>query len=433
MYVLFTLGGMYNAQCLQKQAANLQEGPHVRYILDLLQDAVNYAPGAEAPTRIPSFTTLLLAHALRAVFYPANFIYPLTSRFLLQRPEVDVSDVPLLYGMLYSSSDEWKKERAWMLKFLADAVLGAGAAEWDVFRRRRTWDLLASLWQSGGSDRALRTGILEVRLLSVYLLLGSPTSGHIDSAQSDVQSPHCHVARPQVRALGVDGDNAARAAARAAAALAQGARERLDGRRHGQARTSDGRRVARERGALYWVFAAACRCVHLQTSLGPSDADRRRTSGSAVSGSSILLEARVLLRLAQMPGPAISSLGTLLSQCTTRIEAYERSFACTPPAPRLELTSRADASRLHTSYTAQVEPMLSDTETWGRAVVALWRVAMALETKTVAWDALSARVLLWRAVAGDGCVEGEWVRREAVRALGGDKSTLDVCAESMSV
>jgi len=118
-----------------------------------------------APRRLPSFTTLVLVHALRAVFYPANFIFPITARFLLQRPEIDVSDVPLLYGMLYSSSDEWKKERLWMLKLLADGTLGAGLLEWDVLRRRNTWDLLASLWQSGSSDKALRAGVLDVGLL----------------------------------------------------------------------------------------------------------------------------------------------------------------------------------------------------------------------------------------------------------------------------
>ena len=137
----------------------MQEKPHVLHILNLLKDLPPCAP-SDIP-RLPTYTTLLLAHAFRALFYPSNFIYPLTARFLLQRPALDASDVPLLFGMLYSAADEWKKERAWIVRFLADGM--AGSEEWRVLRRRHTWDLLASLFQAEDRDRALRRGVLEVR------------------------------------------------------------------------------------------------------------------------------------------------------------------------------------------------------------------------------------------------------------------------------
>ena len=70
--------------------------------------------------RLPTFTTLILLHALRGVFYPSNFIYPRTASFLL--PELDVSDVPILSGMLDSNSQDWKKERGWMLEVLGDGM-----------------------------------------------------------------------------------------------------------------------------------------------------------------------------------------------------------------------------------------------------------------------------------------------------------------------
>lgn len=97
---------------------------------------------------------------MRGIFYPSNFVYPLTARFLLQRPELDTNDVPLLYSMLYSSTDDWKKERAWIVRFLSDGLMNT--EDWRVFQRRHTWDLLASLFQSSESDHALRNGILEV-------------------------------------------------------------------------------------------------------------------------------------------------------------------------------------------------------------------------------------------------------------------------------
>ena len=79
----------------------MQEKDHALYVLSLLKDALSVTSWSDdAPKRLPTYTTLILAHALRAIFYPTNFIYPLTARFLLQRPLLDVDDVPMLYGML---------------------------------------------------------------------------------------------------------------------------------------------------------------------------------------------------------------------------------------------------------------------------------------------------------------------------------------------
>jgi len=139
----------------------MQEKPHVTYILDLLKDVLP-PPSGEPPRRLPAYTTLILLHALRGIFYPSNLIYPLTARFLLQRPELDTKDVPMLYGMLYSSSDDWKKERGWIIRFLSDGMMST--EDWRVFKRRHTWDLLSSLFQSSEKDHALRNGIFDVRL-----------------------------------------------------------------------------------------------------------------------------------------------------------------------------------------------------------------------------------------------------------------------------
>jgi nucleolar pre-ribosomal-associated protein 1 len=150
----------------------MHEKPHVLYVFHILKDTFK-EPVEDPPPRLPSFSTLLLAHALRGIFYPEQFIYPLTARFLLQRAELDTTDVPMLYAMLYSSSDDWRRERSWIMKFIADAMLGAGEEEWKVFRRRHTWDLLASLFQSGPQDRALRNDVLEASSLDflIYWLI----------------------------------------------------------------------------------------------------------------------------------------------------------------------------------------------------------------------------------------------------------------------
>lgn len=135
------------------------------YLLNLLKDLMPTPTihSTEYPRQLPTYTALLLMHSLRAIFNPSNLIYPISARFLLQRPTLDTADVPMLYGMLYSSSDDhWKKERGWMIKFLGDGMVGS--EDWRVLKRRHTWDLLASLFQSadGVDDTTLRMGILEV-------------------------------------------------------------------------------------------------------------------------------------------------------------------------------------------------------------------------------------------------------------------------------
>jgi Nucleolar pre-ribosomal-associated protein 1 len=69
---------------------------------------------------------------LAGIFYPSNFIYPMTAHFLLQRPELDTSDVPMLYNMLYSSSDDWKRERGWIIRFLSDGMMSS--EDWRVLK-----------------------------------------------------------------------------------------------------------------------------------------------------------------------------------------------------------------------------------------------------------------------------------------------------------
>lgn len=139
----------------------MQEWDHVVYVLTQVKNI--YRSGDMTVPRIPTYIALLLAHSFRAIFYPSLFIYPITAKFLLQRPEVDVADVPLLFGMLYSSeasNNAWKKERTWIVRFLADGM--KSTASWKVMKRRHTWDLLASLYQSSLSDIALGDGIIEV-------------------------------------------------------------------------------------------------------------------------------------------------------------------------------------------------------------------------------------------------------------------------------
>jgi nucleolar pre-ribosomal-associated protein 1 len=127
--------------------------------------------------RLPSITTLFFTYALRTLFTPSSTFYPLMSRFLLQRPEFDPHDPPMLYSMLYSglSSESWKKEgswkreRIWILKFLADGMVST--QDWEVLKRRHTWDLLATAFTAHRHDRTIRVAVLKVTIQPMPLRL----------------------------------------------------------------------------------------------------------------------------------------------------------------------------------------------------------------------------------------------------------------------
>ncbi|OCF73524.1 hypothetical protein I204_05367 [Kwoniella mangroviensis CBS 8886] len=123
------------------------------YTLRLLRHSIE-TPSA----RLPILTTLFFAHALRSLANPSHFLYPLSSRFLLQRHVFDPTDTPMLYSMLYASGDGWKRDRGWIIRFLKDGV--RSDADWRVIRRRKVWSLLATMFSSS-LDPAFRRTVLQ--------------------------------------------------------------------------------------------------------------------------------------------------------------------------------------------------------------------------------------------------------------------------------
>ncbi|KAH9007194.1 ribosome 60S biogenesis N-terminal-domain-containing protein [Lactarius hatsudake] len=356
--------------------ADMQEKPHVLYILHMLKDAHKESPEEGTSSRLPSFTTLLLSHALRGVFYPENFIYPLTARFLLQRPELDITDVPMLYSMLYSSSDDWKRERSWILKFIADAMLSAEEEEWKVFRRRHTWDLLASLFQgSGGQDRALRNEILEIllnltnsRRIATSLVL---KSGLLSWIEIMLLVPRDDEVLSWMRVL----ENI------------------LD--------VVDPAKMESSTGGEW--RAAIGRCV--------SSLQGNTASPSFLAG--LQLKSRIVVKLSLLPGPAIPAFDVLLSQCLAGLRYLEKNLVL----PEFEFSVQSPPRRRHTSYSSREESTPEAHDLWGEAVVSLWRASMTSGGSQEAWDELTPRVLIWSMLVDGENQSAEWARREVVRNL----------------
>ncbi|KAI9059024.1 hypothetical protein FKP32DRAFT_1761266 [Trametes sanguinea] len=359
--------------------ADLQEKPHVMHILNLLKDLTATPPTDDVP-RLPAYTTLLLAHAFRGIFYPSNFIYPLTARFLLQRPTLDASDVPMLYGMLYSASDDWKKERAWIVRFLSDGIVGN--EEWRILKRRHTWDLLASLFQSEERDRTLRRGVLEV-LVNVTCNARATTS---------LILRHALLAWLEMQVQTVRAEEAVAWARILENILAVVSPAKLEAATSGEWRA---------------IIARCARMIlhHPACSLGV-----------------FLAFVPVILRLAVLPGNPCSHTPALLARGVHWLREMEAEVAIPtsdqlPPILDVDRDKKPTVHRHRSQHLFDPAPQVS-TELWGECVESLWRVSMALPHKTAEWDALSSRLLIWRSIAGTRRTEaGEWARREVLENL----------------
>ena len=119
------------------KSANFSEQEQVVLVLDMLRDIVGSPEEREDDVEIPVSpfsTTLFFAHVFRAIAAPANFTFPSFMRFLLQRPRYDAFDLPLLYNFLASSSDDYRQERIWILRFLCDVLRSGGHFEWQLYK-----------------------------------------------------------------------------------------------------------------------------------------------------------------------------------------------------------------------------------------------------------------------------------------------------------
>ncbi|KAF8208911.1 ribosome 60S biogenesis N-terminal-domain-containing protein [Mycena galopus ATCC 62051] len=359
------------------ETADMQEQPHVVYVLNILRNLLP-PPTTEPTPRLPSYTTLILLHALRGIFYPSNFIYPLTARFLLQRPTLDVTDVPMLYGMLYSSSDDWKKERGWIIRFISDGMMSTD--DWRVLKRRHTWELLAGLFQSSEQDLPLRNSVLEV-LANLTCNVQATTSLILKSSLLQWVEMQLLVSTTEAVAWIKILENI----------LIVVDAQKMESSTAGE-----------------WRFVI-CRCLSLILhgmirSLKPE--------GILVSA------APVIWRLSALPGPSAYSLPELLDFSVTGLKLLEIHVDL--PRSRMTILKTASAPSLppHSGEELQVVEDLSPFLAWGKSVEYLWQASMTLSDRPSVWDTLTSRLLVWRSVVGEqGSAVGEWARILTVQNL----------------
>lgn len=127
----------------------------------------------------------------------------------------------------------------------------------------------------------------------------------------------------------------------------------------------------------------------------------------------------VALRLSLLPGPQNTYLIPLVDKMLLILKHLEKQVELPKSVPSWMHPKGPSLLPPHHASTLHQPPKFeSYARIWGQAVEALWRITMTFEQKTSTWDALTQRLLLWRAIEGqDGSATGEWARKEVVRGM----------------
>ncbi|GAB5361201.1 hypothetical protein AAMO2058_000693200 [Amorphochlora amoebiformis] len=111
--------------------------------------------------RIPWLLSRFIARSIPVLLRPDHFMYKQVNRFLLQRPYLDLNDVPMFYGSFNSIKPApiCHKERIWMMKLLSGSV--KDSRDFTILCRRHAVAIIASFYTSKMSDRLQKALALQ--------------------------------------------------------------------------------------------------------------------------------------------------------------------------------------------------------------------------------------------------------------------------------
>lgn len=114
-----------------------------------------------------------------------------------------------------------------------------------------------------------------------------------------------------------------------------------------------------------------------------------------------------------------SQMDALIASAVRYMTILEETTNVTDVLPQGERDQMADvcAPAPCRSHTLWRPTGANETILWGRSVEWLWSAAMAMQERCTEWETLTARLLVWRAIAGETSDVAEWARREVIRNI----------------
>ena len=120
--------------------------------------------------QLPSLICAFICEGINILKRANHCIYPLLNKFLLSRPAIDLTDVPMYYTLFNSGTPTYRIERMWILKILSCG--DRSRQDLKLLSRRHVLSTMIALFDSPSSDHVTRPVILKV-FRRVSLLTGS--------------------------------------------------------------------------------------------------------------------------------------------------------------------------------------------------------------------------------------------------------------------
>ncbi|KAI9140641.1 hypothetical protein BKA69DRAFT_1079017 [Paraphysoderma sedebokerense] len=139
------------------ETSSFREKPQIQLLLNSVKNSI---ADRNTPQRLPSMISTFIAQALSILLKPDHLMYSNINRFLLQRPILDLEDIPMFYSLIHSSSQQFSKERLWMMRLLACGL--KDSMDLQLYKRRHAWDIICSYFDSTLVDGLTKKIALEI-------------------------------------------------------------------------------------------------------------------------------------------------------------------------------------------------------------------------------------------------------------------------------
>ena len=143
-----------------------RERPQIQLLLDSFRGAIE-----RAYMKIPSLLAVFVADAIKILLRPGHAIYAQVNNFLLARPTLDLTDVPMFYSCFNSGRNTAREERIWILKLLIQGLHTDGDV--NVCARRHCFTATMAVLKAHKTDKVVSGLCQEFLLRTARLTSGT--------------------------------------------------------------------------------------------------------------------------------------------------------------------------------------------------------------------------------------------------------------------
>ncbi|XP_033629244.1 nucleolar pre-ribosomal-associated protein 1-like isoform X2 [Asterias rubens] len=137
------------------EGARFRGRREVYYLMHCLKNSIT-----EPNMRVPCVLGVFVARAALLMLTPEHFLYPVILQYLLIKPQLQITSVPLFSRLVYSSSFKHGEECSWMVSLLTDGL--QDSVDVTFYQRNSVFTTLMAFYQSKLATKQIKDGILQL-------------------------------------------------------------------------------------------------------------------------------------------------------------------------------------------------------------------------------------------------------------------------------